>query len=97
MSDLDRITEIMHLRVRAMPQVKLATVLNVTGLNILRAMALKNLLRRQEKGKKGSNPSPNGLIEDVKEQILQLLGYLKDLFWAVRLVHQRIACYACHA
>ena len=91
MSDLDRITGIKHLRVRGMPQVRLAAVLKATGLNILRAMAFKNRLRRQEKRKKGSNPSPNGLVGDVKEQILRLLGYLKELFGVFRPVNDRIA------
>src|ERR1039457_6246988 len=91
MSDLDRITRIKHLRVRGMPQVRLAAVLKATGLNILRAMAFKNRLRRQEKRKKGSNPSPNGAIGDVKEHILRLLGYLKELFGALHPVNYRIA------
>lgn len=91
MSDLDRITGIKHLRVRGMPQVRLAAVLKATGVNILRAMAFKNRLRRQEKREKGSNPSPNGPIGDVKEQILQLLGYLKELFGAFHPVNYRIA------
>src|SRR5208282_3559973 len=91
MSDLDRITGIKHLRVRGMPQVRLAAVLKATGLNILRAMAFKNRLRRQEKRKKWGNPSPNGLIGDVKEQILQLLGYLKEVFGTFRHVNSRIA------
>jgi IS5 family transposase len=42
MSDLDRITGIKRLRVRGMPQVRLAAVLKATGLNILRATAFKN-------------------------------------------------------
>jgi hypothetical protein len=54
-------------------------------------MAFKNRLRRQEKRKKGSNPSPNGLVGDVKEQILRLLGYLKELFGVFRPVNDRIA------
>ena len=93
MSDLDRITGIKHLRVRGMPQVRLAAVLKATGLNILRAMAFKNRLRRQEKRKKGSNPSPNGPIGDVKEQVLRLLGYLTDLSGAFRSVNYLIASF----
>ena len=97
MSDLDRITGVKHLRVRGMPQVRLAAVLKATGLNIKRAMAFKNRLRRQEKRKKGSNPSPNGLVGDVKEQILRLLGYLKERFGAFRPVDYRIARFAYQA
>lgn len=79
MSDLDRITGIKQLRVRGMPQVRLAAVLKATGLNILRSTTFKNRLRRQEKENKGSNPSPNGLVGVVKERILQLLGYVREL------------------
>ncbi|MFZ3208625.1 MAG: transposase, partial [Geobacteraceae bacterium] len=79
MSDLDRITGIKHLRVRGMPQVRLAAVLKATGLNILRAMAFKNRLQRPKKENEGSNPSPNGIVGVVKEQILQILGYLREL------------------
>lgn len=94
MSDLDRITGIKHLRVRRMPQVRLAAVLKATGLNILRAMAFKNRLRRQEKRKKRSNPSPNGLVGDVKEQTLRLLGYLRKLSGVFRPVNYRFARFA---
>lgn len=97
MSDLDRITGIKHLRVRGMPQVRLAAVLKATGLNILRAMAFKNRLRRQEKRKKGANPSPNGLVGDVKEQFLRLLYYLYELSGALRPVNYRIARFASQA
>jgi hypothetical protein len=48
MSDLDRITGLKHLRVRRMPQVRLAAVLKATGLNILRANTFRN---RQKKEK----------------------------------------------
>jgi hypothetical protein len=97
MSDLDRITGIKHLRVRGMPQVKLAAVLKATGLNILRAMAFKNRIRRQEKSKKGSNPSPNGLVGNVKEQFLRLQDYARELSGAFRPVNYRIARFACQA
>jgi hypothetical protein len=76
---LDRMTGTKHLRVRGMPQVKLAATLKATGLNILRAMAFKNRLQRPKKENKGSNPSPNGIVGVVKEQILQILGYLRGL------------------
>ncbi len=91
MSDLDRITGIKHLRVRGMPQVRLAAVLKATGLNILRAMAFNNRLRREENRKKGSNPSPEGLIGDVKEQALLLLGYLRELSGVFRPFNYRFA------
>jgi len=79
MSDLDRITGIKHLRVRGMPQVRLAATLKATGLNILRATTFKNRAKRPKKGNEGPNPSPNGLAGVVKEHILQMLGYLREL------------------
>lgn len=79
MSDLDRITGIKHLRVRGMPQVRLAAVLKATGLNVLRAVAFKNRLRRAEKQKMRSNHSPNGLVGVVKERFQQLLDCLGKL------------------
>lgn len=79
MSDLDRMTGIKHLRVRQMPQVRLAATLKAAGLNVLRATAFKNRLRRQGKGNKGPNPSLNGLFGHVKEQVLRLWGYLREL------------------
>lgn len=79
MSDLDRITGIKRLRVRGMPQVRLAAVLKATGLNILRATTFKNRLRRQEKAKKGANHSPNSLVGVVKERFFRLSDYLLEL------------------
>ena len=67
MSDLDRMTGLKHLRVRGMPQVRLAATLKATGLNILRTMTFKNRLKRQEKAQKGSSPSENRLFNAVKE------------------------------
>ena len=48
MSDLDRMMRIKQLRVRGMPQVRVAAVLKATGLNIRRATTFKNRLRRAE-------------------------------------------------
>lgn len=97
MSDLDRITGIKRLRVRGMPQVRLAAVLKATGLNILRAMTFKNRLRREEKRKTRSNPSPNGLIGIVKERILRLRDYLEELSGVFHPVNNRSARFASQA
>jgi hypothetical protein len=67
MSDLDRMTGLKHLRVRGMPQVRLAAVLKATGLNILRSVAFKNRLKRQEKAEMRSDVSENGLLGVIKE------------------------------
>jgi IS5 family transposase len=79
MSDLDRMTGLKHLRVRGMPQVRLASVLKATGLNILRSVAFKNRLKRPKKPNKGSNPSLNDLFGVVKEQILPNMRYFQKM------------------
>jgi hypothetical protein len=70
-----------------MPQVRLAAVLKVTRLNILRAMAFKNRLRRQEKGKRCQTLPQMVLMEMSKSIFLQVLGYLKKQFGAFRSVN----------
>jgi Transposase DDE domain/Transposase domain (DUF772) len=80
MSDLDRMTGLKHLRVRGMPQVRLAATLKATGLNILRSMAFKNRLKRQKKENRGSNPSLCGFVGVIKEHVLQIRGYFRELF-----------------
>lgn len=77
MSDLDRITRIKHLRVRGMPQVRLAAVLKATGLNILRATTFRNRLRGPITENEGSKYPPKGLAGVVKEQYERLRGYLR--------------------
>lgn len=72
MSDLDRITGLKHLRVRGMPQIRLAAVLKATGLNVLRSVAFKNRLKRQEKAKIRPNVSE-----------IQFLGVVKELLRCV--------------
>jgi Transposase DDE domain/Transposase domain (DUF772) len=79
MSDLDRMTGLKHLRVRGMPQVRLAATLKATGLNILRSMAFKNRLKRQKKGKRGLNPSLDGLAGVIKDHILRLRSCFREL------------------
>ena len=77
MSDLDRITGLKRLRVRGMPQVRLAATLKATGLNIRRSMAFKNRLKRQNKAQKLSGHSENRLFDAIKE----LLRHIYDVFW----------------
>ena len=79
MSDLDRMTGLKHLRVRGMPQVRLAAILKATGLNILRSVAFKNRLKWQKKENKGLNPSLGDVVGVIKEHILQLRGYFREL------------------
>jgi hypothetical protein len=79
MSDLDRITNIKHLRVRGMRQVRLAAVLKATGLNILRATAFRNRLRGPKTENEGSSHPRKGLVGVVKEQCCRLRDYLREL------------------
>ena len=79
MSDLDRITGVKHLRVRGMPQVRVAAILKATGLNILRATTFKNRLKKEERRKKGSNHTPGDLVVVVKERFFRLSGYIRQL------------------
>jgi IS5 family transposase len=80
MSDLDRRTGLKHLRVRGMPQVRLAATLKATGLNILRSVTFKNRLKRRKKENRGSNPSLCDLVGVIKEHVLQIRGYFRELF-----------------
>jgi IS5 family transposase len=83
MSDLDRMTGLKHLRVRGMPQVRLAATLKATGLNILRSVTFKNRLRRQKTGKKRENPSQDGLLGVIKEQFRNMYGYFQGMILGV--------------
>ena len=69
MSDLDRVTGLKRLRVRGMPQVRLAATLKATGLNILRSMAFKNRIKRQNRAQTRPMPSRNRLFCVVKEHL----------------------------
>lgn len=77
MSDLDRIAGIKRLRVRGMPQVRLAAVLKATGLNILRAVAFKKRQKRQEKKQMRLDPLKGRLFSAVKEQLLRIYDYFQ--------------------
>lgn len=80
MSDLDRITGLKRLRVRGMPQVRLAATLKAAGLNIHRAIAFKKRQKRYKAGIKPIDPSCNSLISHVREQLKKQMGNLKTIF-----------------
>ena len=84
MSDLDRMTGIKRLRVRGMPQVRLAATLKATGLNILRATAFRNRLRGPKTENEGSIHPPRWHVGVIKEQYKRLRDYLKELSEACR-------------
>ena len=79
MSDLDRMTGLKRLRVRGMPQVRLAATIKATGLNILRSTTFKNRLKRQEKRNGRSSHSQNDLVKAAKEHILQIMAHLREI------------------
>ncbi len=83
MSDLDRMTGLKHLRVRGMPQVRLAATLKATGLNILRSTTFRNRLKRQKTAKKGANPSRDELLGVIKEQFRYMYGYFQGVIFCV--------------
>ena len=83
MSDLDRMTGLKHLRVRGMPQVRLAATLKATGLNILRSTTFRNRLKRQKTEKKGANPSRDELLGVIKEQFRYMYGYFQGMIFCV--------------
>jgi hypothetical protein len=79
MSDLDRMTGLKHLRVRGMPQVRLAATLKATGLNILRSVAFKKRLKRKNKGNRWLSRSRDGFVGVIKDHILQLRDCFREL------------------
>src|SRR5664279_1978789 len=91
MSDLDRMTGLKHLRVRGMPQVRLAATLKATGLNILRATTFKNRLKRRKKAEGASNPSGKGLLVAIKEQLSHVYGNFQSIFFVVAKCCQQIS------
>jgi hypothetical protein len=94
MSDLDRITGLKHLRVRGMPQVRLAATLKATGLNIMRATTFKNRVKRLKRTDSGANPSQNGLLVVIKEQLSHMYGYFHGMIFGVIKCCQQISRFA---
>jgi hypothetical protein len=80
MSDLDRMTGLKHLRVRGMPQVKLAATLKATGLNIRRSTVFRNRQKRYVKTETPIDLPCNSLILHVREQFRKNMGQLKTFF-----------------
>ena len=83
MSDLDRMMRVKQLRVRGMPQVRLAAALKATGLNVLRVVAFKKRLRRQKNRNEGVGRPLKGLLSVVKERLLRLLNGMQGSFGSV--------------
>jgi Transposase DDE domain len=91
MSDLDRMTGLKHLRVRGMPQVRLSATLKATGLNILRSVAFKKRLKRQEKRQLRADPSENRLFNAIKDRLCRVYDdFLVTVFGVA--IYCRRAC-----
>jgi hypothetical protein len=52
-----------------MPQVRLSATLKATGLNVLRSVAFKNRVKRQEKRQMRSDPSENRVFSAIKDLV----------------------------
>jgi len=84
MSDLDRTGGIKHLRVRGMPQVRLAATLKATGLNIRRATAFKNRRKRYNRSENTIISPCNSSILHVKELGKNRFDYFKTFMGEIR-------------
>jgi len=80
MSEFDRRTGVKRLRVRGMPAVRFCARMKATGLNILRAGAVRRARRRA----RGAYGFPLGLADTVmfavKERMKHLIAELKSIF-----------------
>jgi len=72
MSEFDRRTGVKQLRVRGMPAVRFAATLKATGLNILRAGAVRKARMKAATACSGTISSIYTIFTDVKEQIFNL-------------------------
>jgi hypothetical protein len=84
MSDLDRITGLKHLRVRGMPQVRLAATLKATGLNIRRSTVFKNRQKRYYKAEKPIDTPCNDMISRIRERFSKIMGQVMVIFGEIR-------------
>jgi len=84
MSDLDRITGLKHLRVRGMPQVRLAATLKATGLNIRRSTVFRNRQKRYHKAEKPINTPCKDMISRIREQFSKIMGQVMAIFGEIR-------------
>jgi len=80
MSEFDRRTGVKKLRVRGMPAVRYYARMKATGLNILRAGAVRKARRKAQQANGTHIGLVDTLIHAVKEQILRLLANLKPIF-----------------
>jgi hypothetical protein len=79
MSEYDRVTGVKRLRVRGFPAVRYRAKLKAIGVNLFRATAVRNALKRQEGPPQPGESVLHRVILIVKEQIGGVWGRLKRL------------------
>ena len=79
MSEYDRLTGVKRLRVRGFPAVRYRAKLKAIGVNLFRATAVRNALKRQEGPPQPGQSLLHRVILVVKERIGGLWGRLKRL------------------
>ena len=80
MSEFDRRTGVKKLRVRGMPAVRFYARMKATGLNILRAGAVRKARRKARRANGASIGLVDNFIHAFKERILRLTAYLGPIF-----------------
>jgi hypothetical protein len=79
MSEFNRRTGVKKLRIRGMTAVRFAAKMKATGLNILRAGAVRKARRKARRANPGGNILLNSAFKTVKEQILTIIGDIRSI------------------
>ena len=80
MSEFDRRTGVKKLRVRGMPAVRFAATIKATGLNILRAGAVRKARRKARRANINGDVLIYAKYKAVKERILAIMGNFSSVF-----------------
>jgi hypothetical protein len=80
MSAFDRITGVKHLRIRGFPAVRFCVTLKAIGVNLMRATAVRNALRRGKEPPQRGDFMLDRSILVVKERMATFWGRLRDFF-----------------
>lgn len=80
MSEFNRRTGVKKLRVRGMTAVRFAVIMKATGLNILRAGAVRRARRKARRTNLGRNILLYTAFKTVKEQNLKIIGNFRSIF-----------------
>jgi hypothetical protein len=80
MSAFDRITGVKHLRIRGFPAVRFCVTLKAIGVNLMRATAVRNALRRGKEPPRTGGSVLDRSVLVVKERMETFWGRLRDFF-----------------